>query len=267
MEQTTIDNLLKAATLLVPIGAVFVGIGIERFKARSIIVNKHIEVNSIGKSLSDPNYGDIKVLYQDEPISGNLLFTTITLHNDTWTSLPKTEFKFAVLGKASILNSRSFLVFGDNTLELSFSVKFSKDFQDVLDQYKVENKPATHDANVNYINRHREYETPYFNKGQKIITELLMTREDETNQILVIPMKENVKIVDVQDESSYKKARMNNIHLMAAVIYLLSAIYLYYSDYSASQNVWLMTINSFTCYLLAWMLWFVFRFIKQLFVK
>ncbi|MCX2583907.1 hypothetical protein [Pedobacter sp. MR22-3] len=267
MEQNTIDTIIKIATLAVPIGAVFVGIGLERFKARYTVLGKNIEINKIGASLSDVNYGEIEIKYQGNEIKGNLLFLTATLINSSWTSIPELTIKYGFLEHVTILQSRSFLIFDENTYELVFSEAFNSHFKKTFDDGKLEEKPANYSNDLGYVTRHREYITPYLNKGQKIVTEFLIETGNQTENVMVLPLKENIKIVGVNDEETIKRNRMNYIHLLASVFYIATAIILFCIDITKKESIWVMLINSLTCYLFAWTTWFIVRYVRYVFVK
>lgn len=267
MQANLTDIILRIATIVVPIGAIFVGIGLERYKARYIILTKSLENNKIGTSLSDVNYGDISILYQGKEIKGNLIFIATTLTNSSWTSLAALDIKYAFKNGVRILQSRSFLLFEDGHHALLFTEDFDNQFKQVLNELDAEEKSEYFDYDFNYVTRHREYATPHLNKGQKIVTEFLIETNNVDENVIVFPMRENVKIVTVDDDETIKKNRMTYIHIIASVYYVSTAVLLLNLSFSAEQCVWLMLANSLTCYILAWASWFIFRYIKYVAIK
>lgn len=133
----------------------------SKFKNRMTVLKYFVWHQHLGGAIDDPNFGSIKLFYNDNQIK-NLYLSKITITNDYNKDLSNLELNVVADPASIILVAHGFRQASLNILE--FTEKYQKE---------VENK----NTNMNVMQR-RDFKLPVLNREDRIDINLLITNLD-----------------------------------------------------------------------------------------
>lgn len=145
--------------LSVIFGGIFTQI-INKLRHRTSILNWEKSYQRLATSSINPDWGDLKVLYNDHEQS-NLSYVTIKIENGSHRDLVNLEINLQCRDESWILLSSGF--YNENNRIINFTDEFSKLLTD------------SKEDNLNYITENRTYAIPVLNRGSSLTFDLLIS--------------------------------------------------------------------------------------------
>jgi hypothetical protein len=253
-------------TLFTGIATFLAGIGIERFKNRAIILEKTVNFQMIATTINNQHVGTIEILYNGGQ-SLNLYTAYIEIENTSNKNVLDFNLDVSVPDGFYIYRELTHLVQRELTMSVNLSEKYLKRREYVNQNSNIDPPPTDFNNEINYVIRHRQFFIPVLNKKSKVWVELLIDGPLNLEMVNVGIFKENVDLVFKMDNEAQKKTRMAIINILASLVYILCALPIMKYSTSVNYAVFLMLVNTITCYLITWAGYFTFLFFKSIFLR
>lgn len=155
--------------LLIAIG-IFLKHVWEKIRSRISYISYSVWHQSLGTSISDNLFGNVQILYNNNPIS-KLYFSTLVIENHTSKDFENIEINIYSDSDSFILISHGIIESSPNPL------KFSENFDELLQQ-------AQRDSSIwNIVSKRRDYIIPVINRGDVVKIQLLTTNTNKQPEI------------------------------------------------------------------------------------
>ncbi|MFP5385131.1 MAG: hypothetical protein ACLGHN_03580 [Bacteriovoracia bacterium] len=167
----------------------------EKIRSRITFLNYSVWHQSLGTSISDNLFGNVQILYNDNPVS-RLYFSTLVLENHSSRDFENIDINIYCDQDSSILISHGYIEFSPNAL------KFTDEYEATLRQAQTD--PSVW---INAIKR-RDYKIPVINRGDIIKFQLLITNTIKQPEIYAscdragIKMKYAINMKDFKGETA-----------------------------------------------------------------
>ncbi|MBB5396551.1 hypothetical protein [Mucilaginibacter sp. AK015] len=252
--------------IFTPIATLFGGIAIERFKNRTIVLEKTVNFQRIAFAANDNDFGSIEITYNGGP-SQNLYSGYIEIENNSSKSIKDFILDISVDEGFFIYKDKGLLIQRELTKTLFNTTEYITRRENVFSNMENENKPDDYNDDLDYIVRHRQYIIPVLNSKSRIGVNLLIDGAHNLNMINVGVFEENVDLIFKIDNETMQKNRKAIIAILAGVVFILSAFPTITYAPTIKIAVWIVVINSVTCYLVAWAIYLLFVFFRSFFKR
>jgi hypothetical protein len=271
MSQETTSDIYKWLTPIITliVGSIS-GVLLEKFKNRTVFLKKRVNIQLIASSSNSPDWGKINILH-DGQTSNSLYAATIEIINDSSVDLDELVAEFSVNSPAFIVRDSGALTDNDVSKQLLWEANYSRQFLNVqkLNDERLLNKETQEDKlldnQTDFITHNRQYVVPIFNRGSKVVFNVLIDCFQDIPQVNVAIFELGVKLITQQDADTEKKNRQAIVNIIAAILFIISAFPTINYASNISWGVWVMVINSLAVYIVAWPLYFTFIFLKRYF--
>lgn len=132
----------------------------DKLKNRIAILNYTIDFLYLGATEEDPLFGSVKILYNNSPAE-NLYMATFTLENNSNRDLSDFELNIVSYDNTLMIVSHGYNI--NSTKNLLFTDNYSQMLRDGQSEH------------LSYLTTHRDYHIPIFNRGDKILINILTT--------------------------------------------------------------------------------------------
>lgn len=251
---------------LTPIGTLFAGIFLERYKNRTLRLEKSVTVQHIAYTANDENFGEIQILYNGLP-SQNLYSVFIEIENNGTRSIKDFTLNISIEDGFAILRNYGHILHRDLTLSIGLTKKCIEKNNFYFEFKDNEVKPDSWNNLLNYVLRQKSFAIPVLNKKAKIQIELLVDGPINLTEskIQVGVFEDNVDIIPKRITESYKKTRQNVVNIIGAAIFVFSPLYVVKLTSDLDLALWLMVLLNFACFALAWILYLSVKWVIDFF--
>lgn len=134
----------------------------DKIQNRLIYLNYSVWHKSLGASITDNLFGNVQILYNNNPVS-NLYFSTLLIENNGSRDLENIELNIYSDTSSVILVSHGYLDLSPNPL------MFTEEYSDLLARVD------TDAAALTAASTRRDYKVPVLNRGDKLNIQMLIT--------------------------------------------------------------------------------------------
>jgi len=261
MDSTAILSIILTALL-----ALIGGIVLERYKKRTIILERFVTIQPIAFEANNDNWGLIEVYFNGSQ-SQNLYRGTVELVNNSSQSISNIDVSISVDEGYYIYRQQGYLIQDEVSIGLFLTDNFNSRRQFVNDHQHDDPKPNLYNDELKYVVRHRQFSVPVLNQKSKIWIELLIDGGPNLHDINLAVLKPNVRLVNKRDADVTKKKDKSILNILASFIYIVCVFPIISYSQSKTSVGWLMVLNSLTCYLGAWVLLYLYNLINKYFAR
>lgn len=222
---------------------------LERFKNRLSYFESSVAFNSVGTSLIDNVFGDIKVTYNGREIK-HLNFITIQIKNTSNSDFEKLRLT------CWVDNRSQFLVWKGNFDSTLIAVKYEENYAEregeflkKLDTFLTENPgtdlPRDLDADLYYHTRNKEFILPVFNRKDSITMNFLVENFDGNVPLIKFPIQhKSVRTVPVVEKEIRDRRLGLAMFINGYIVFALATIWLFRLDFISLNNLIIYVILS-----------------------
>ncbi|ATL46564.1 hypothetical protein COR50_04870 [Chitinophaga caeni] len=264
-------NINIPIPLIAPILTFFLGIisGLffERYKNRLIFLREKLIVRHVALGGQVPG-GNIQILYNGQ-VSNNLYSVYLELKNDNNVDLDAFSIHLTVNEGATIFENSAQLLQNNTYRALKFEKEFNNTFNAVFTDFSDvtrERSPAEQRAlqnGIDYITRNRIYEVPYLNRKAKLEFSFLIDSRNGEPSMVVTPQKKGIETIYEQADEQRIQLRKLWIGIISCTIFMISLYPIIIYSPSVSWAVWVTTVSSIICYLVAWPIFYFCLWVKK----
>ena len=267
-EGSTLDIILKIGPWIIPIGAIFVGIAIERFRGRNFVLDKNIYITKLATSKENQQIGKIEV-FHDNNLVKNIFTARIELVNNSWRSIDGFDINIGFGTHNIIAGQSAYHLNGITSYTLSYSQEYSKILNNVIEEQSLpENaRSKNYEDNLYKVTSHRQYKIPYINKNQKVEFEFLVKSDEDTIETHLFAEMPNLKIQEVLFHEDFKKKRQAKISYIYLFLFVLLLYPIFTYSLTPTQGINYMLLNVFGSYMASFLIYYTFSFIKSFISK
>ena len=213
--QTLNENLEKLipptiALLITALLSVFIGIYLEKFKARMVQLKYRLFFNPLGTTIQNEFWGNIEVRYKGRQ-SSHLSFVTVDMSNDSNIDLENVNVDIWVDQDSKILGHNGFYDESGNSILLehgyyTYFMQVNQRNEEDLQMAQIDTDHITPNQLTNEINwthTNKKFHLPIFNRHTSIRLNLLTENfKGKTPQLRVSVLHKSVKLVTEQENES-----------------------------------------------------------------
>lgn len=180
---------------------------LEKFKNRMSYFESVLNYNSVGTSLSDNLFGDIKVTHNGNEIK-HLNFITINIRNSSNTDFEDLHIVCWVDNRSQILawsgnfdDSKIAIKLDEDHIEKD--IDFNLRLNDFLREHGSSDLPHDLASDLYYFSRNRTLVLPVFNRGSSITLNFLVENFDGNLPVIQFPVQhKSVKVIPAENRES-----------------------------------------------------------------
>jgi len=264
----TISLLLTAAF------SVVVGVYLEKFKNRLIVLKYTVQFSPLATSIQDNYWGNIQVTHNGR-LTKYLNFVTIDIINDSNNDVPKDIYldiwvnaQVQILGFTANYNDIGNAI----PLEANYLARYNKAGERLTAEEK--NKESNPDyiipddlyTEVGWVQKNKKFHLPIFNRKSSAKINLLIESFDGNEPTVSISiLQTSVKLVKQADAQIEKKRRDKQVNIYQIVIYVVCMFFIFWHYPESKVAIWFTIGASFVCYVFARWLYLFSKFLKRMF--
>jgi len=240
MDVTTINEFLKTifpstfALVVTGLISVVIGVLLEKFKNRLILVKKRISYLPLATSTQNEYWGNIEVMYNGIETK-HINFVTIYFNNSSNQDIEDINIEIWVDRNSRILGqSGNFVESGKAVfLEHNYFESYKNIIQAnrINDQKKQQDKnhvtPIQLENDLDWLFKNRKFNLPYFNRKTNVSLNLLIENDNGEQPVINIDiLHKSVRLIDDIDKEEYNKKLGLHSLGYGLLIYVISFIIL-----------------------------------------
>lgn len=226
-----LDNISKLGwALIASLGSLLIYIILEKFKNRWSLFTYTRTFNSVGTSINDSFYGNIKVLYNDTRVVKHLNFVSLTILNASNTDFESVIIKCWVDTNSQILSFDAF--HNRYRTYIRMDEKFITEREkksgeiDEFEKNKIEGAPTPQEItnNYNFILKNVVWNVPVWNRKDAVTFNFLIENFNGDIPLLMHPIeKKSVRLIEAEN-SENKNNRLGKWMLINGYILYITAV-------------------------------------------
>lgn len=211
-ESNIFSGVVPALLTLIATGLIslLIGIWIEKFKNRLILISHSIEYQPLATSSQTDYWGKIEV-FHNGLLKNHLSFVTVRMKNVSNRDLESFNISMAVDQQSQILGQSGY--YDDSKASVFLEKNYFDYYNDVSARFHAEQeilaKNPSHNTSrdlqneVFWILKNRTFNVPVFNRGSEITINLLIESiEGEAPVVHIHTLHKSVKLVKAEDEQT-----------------------------------------------------------------
>lgn len=254
--------------------SVLVGIYLERFKNKLIVLKYNISFSPLGTSINDNYWGNIQVTHDGRPVN-YLNFVTINIINDGNADIPKELYLDVwVNQQAQILGNTGNYVETGNAinLESSYWERYNTASKHLIEENKIKATNLGYEINqalnqeIAWVQSNKKFYLPIFNRNTSAKINLLVESFDGKMPVVSISiLQTSVKLIKQVDSDVEKKKKILLINIIQISINVIGIVFLFI--YFAQSNIIILytIIVGFVSFVLARFFYIAAKFIRKMF--
>jgi hypothetical protein len=217
------------ALIITALISVVIGIYLEKFKARLVLLKYRLFFNALGTTIQNEFWGNIEVLYMGRH-TNHLSFITVEMSNDSNRDLENVNIDVWVDQDSQFLGHNGFYDEGGNSilLEQGYYTYFTQVNQRYQEDLKLreadpEHVTPTQLANeINWVLTNKKFHLPIFNRHTSIKINLLTENfKGVTPQLRVSVLHRSVKLVTQKDKAEEDKRLGINMIIWGLLAFII----------------------------------------------
>lgn len=230
-----IDSISKLGwAVIASIITLIIYIILERFKNRWSLFTYATNFSSVGTSINDSFYGNIKVLYNDTRVVKHLNFVSLNIHNAS-----NTDFENVII-KCWVDNNSQFLSFDAvhdrYQTPIGLDENFIDERQDRLDEIdeydkiKVEGEPIPQQITnaYSFLLKKLTWNVPVWNRKDSVTLNFLIENFNGDVPLLMHPIeKKSIRLIEAESAEGKNNRLGRWMIINGYIIYIISSVILF----------------------------------------
>lgn len=228
----TLDNISKLGwAVIASLITLIIYIILEKFKNRGSVFTYSRTFNSVGTTLNDTFYGNIKVLYNDTRVVKHLNFVSLNIVNTSNTDFEDVTLKCWVDVNSQILSFDAFHDLYRSGIPLDEGyLKTRNEKMKEIDNYnatRIEGDPTPqHVTNAySFVLKNLVWKIPVWNRKDGVTFNFLIENFNGDIPLLMHPIeKKSIKLVEAENAELKNKRLGKWMFILGYLIYVISSV-------------------------------------------
>ncbi|NLR58849.1 hypothetical protein HGH93_12100 [Chitinophaga polysaccharea] len=250
------------------IGGTILGRSMERYKNKVAYLKKRSNVQRIALA-GQHGWGEIQILYNKNPCN-SLYVASLELLNESKQNLDGFTVQISVASGETIYKGSGKFTQGEAIKDVKLEKEFAGLHASTLTEVEAINPsdaPTTTkdlQCRVDYVLRNIVFDVPFLNRKEKASFSFLIDSINLNAPELVITFgRKGLEAVTEQDDERRKQFRQIWIGISSSFLFAVPIPSIISHSPSTSWAVWLTILDSIVAYFLAWIIYYIWIWIRK----